>query len=67
MTLKTVIEREGQEYLDEPVRAFPRPIVNAVAMAFGRQYQAITVRHERVALRWMKPTANGLVPKGEHS
>jgi len=74
--LKTTIERDGQRYVDEPILVRPKPeqrsrIQNAVQAALDpqgffaeRPRAPITVGHERVLLRWMKPDGKGgLVPR----
>lgn len=70
--LVTSILYEGQPFLDEPVRIYPKvkPTIQAsVEAAFNpngylQNFKPITVRHERVKLRWMKPDGKGgLVPK----
>ena len=63
------IEREGQQYVDEPVKVRPQQrsaIELSVAAAFGNKGgpQTITIGHQRVRLRWMKPDGKGgLVPR----
>lgn len=66
--LKTVIEREGQPYVDEPIRANPKAvseIAASIAKAFDRSLpKSLTIGHQRVRLRWMKPDGHGgLVPR----
>lgn len=66
MTQET-IQREGQEFVDDPIRVFPKidPMQVAVAFAFNPAYRPpmpVTVRHERAKLRWMKPVRD---EKGE--
>ena len=64
------ITHEGQRYVDEPIVVYPkrRSIIEAsIAAAFNpreRLRSPITVSHERVKLRWMKPGQDGkLVPR----
>jgi hypothetical protein len=63
MALLTTIERDGQEFLDEPVYVHPKKlslIEASIAKAFNIAMSApIAVRHERVKLRWMKPDGKG--------
>jgi hypothetical protein len=66
--LKPTIEREGQEYVDDPVFVDPvrsTPIERSLAAAYGRKLpQPIQVGHERVRLQWMKSDGRGgLVPR----
>ena len=67
--LKTVITKDGQRYVDEPVLVRPkRPsaLEHSIASAFGRPTApaSIVLGHERVFLRWMKPDGRGgLVPR----
>lgn len=68
MKLQTTIDRDGQSYVDDPVYAFPKmptPVESAVAAAFEREMpRPITVGHERVRLRWMKPDGHGgVIPR----
>jgi hypothetical protein len=57
--------KDGDPYVDEPIVAMPKRLSTAVAVAFRhRAPKPITVGHERVMLRWMKPDGNGgLVPR----
>ena len=74
--LKTTITKDGQRYVDEPVLVQPKRearsrLSHAVQAALDPQGQyaerpraPITVGHERVLLRWMKPDGKGgLVPR----
>lgn len=66
--LKPVIKCAGQRYVDDPVVVKPKPIdplERALAQAFQRPLaEPLTVGHERVFLRWMKPGKDGgLVPR----
>ena len=67
--LKTTITNDGQQYVDDPIvvrQKTPSTIEWSVAAAFGqpRVHLPITIGHERVQLRWMKPDGKGgLVPK----
>ena len=66
--LKTTILSEGQEYLDEPVYVFPKPITQieaSMAAMYGlRLPQPKLIGHDRVRLRWMKPDGKGgLIPR----
>lgn len=65
--VKESIEHEGQEFVDDPIKVFPKldPVRVAVACAMNPAYRPpmpITVRHERTRLRWMKPVRG---PRGE--
>ena len=56
----TVIEKVGQKYLDEPIVVRPTAsrIAKAVAVAINPEApprDSITVGHERVELKWVKP------------
>jgi hypothetical protein len=62
--------RVGQEFIDEPIYVKPRGehmtlIARSLRIAYGRKDQKpILVRHERVKLRWMKPSPDGkLIPR----
>ncbi len=67
--LKTTITKDGQRYVDEPIRVMPKAqdrVVLAVQVAldpqglFAERARApIVVGHERVLLRWMKPDGKG--------
>lgn len=67
--LKTTITKDGQRYVDEAIVVRPRSpsaLEHSVAAAFGEPQARtpITVGHERVLLRWMKPDGKGgLVPR----
>jgi hypothetical protein len=69
MDFKPHIEKDGQAYFDEPVRVYPKArgaIDLSVEAAFKprRPREPITVRHDRVRLRWMKPDGKGgLTPR----
>lgn len=73
-TLRTKVTKDGQRFVDEPIQiqpkasAMPSQIGVAVAKAFGEERpklpEPVTVGHERVELRWIKPDGKGgLVPK----
>ena len=65
--LKTDVERHGQAYVDEPILVHPKitPLGAEVMKAFGRAPpKPVTIGHDRVRLRWMKPDGKGgLVPE----
>lgn len=58
------IEHEGQPFVDEPIRVHARQrsiLERSVGQIFGSNDEppSITVGHNRVKLRWMKPDGNG--------
>lgn len=67
--MTTAITHDGQRYFDDPV--FAKPLANimerSVSAALDKNYRPkppIVLRHERVALRWMRPGPDGkLIPK----
>lgn len=69
--LKTTIE-DGQPYYDKPVIAAPKILNKPLDMAVSAALNGgkakipprITLGHQRVRLRWMKPDGKGrLVPR----
>lgn len=67
--IKTVIEHDGQPYVDDPIYAHPKPVSameGSIGAAFNnlRKQKAIVTGYERVKLRWLKPDGKGgLIPR----
>ena len=61
--------KDGQPFMDEPIMVYAKRvsiITQAVHSIYGhgRLPQAITIGHNRVKLRWMKPDSQGgLIPR----
>lgn len=51
--IRTVIKKQGQRYLDEPVYIAPKPVAASVMRALrGTKPKNIFSHYERVALIW---------------